>query len=79
MVRRRGRIALFLDRFAKMKRKRRGETTERRTPDDGRAEAIRRPRTVNTAGAQALQTFLLSPATQPRIRRVRYPGAEGAQ
>lgn len=34
---------------------------------------------VNTAGASALQTFLLSPSTQARIREVRYPGAEGVQ
>ncbi|HEY2511017.1 MAG TPA: hypothetical protein VGI39_09185 [Polyangiaceae bacterium] len=34
---------------------------------------------VNTAGAQALQTFFLTPATQARIREVRYPGAEGVQ
>ena len=34
---------------------------------------------VNTAGARALQTFLLSPSTQARIREVRYPGAEGVQ
>ncbi|MGO9712668.1 MAG: hypothetical protein ACLQBL_27650 [Polyangiaceae bacterium] len=34
---------------------------------------------VNTAGATALQTFLLSPATQASIRGVRYPGAEGVQ
>jgi tungstate transport system substrate-binding protein len=34
---------------------------------------------VNTAGALALQTFLLSPSTQARIREVRYPGAEGVQ
>jgi hypothetical protein len=34
---------------------------------------------VNTAGALALQTYLLSPATQARIREVRYPGAEGVQ
>jgi tungstate transport system substrate-binding protein len=34
---------------------------------------------VNAAGALALQTFLLSPATQARIRDVRYPGAEGVQ
>jgi tungstate transport system substrate-binding protein len=34
---------------------------------------------VNTAGALALQTFLLSPSTQARIRDVRYPGAEGVQ
>jgi tungstate transport system substrate-binding protein len=34
---------------------------------------------VNTAGAQALQTFLLSPATQARIREVGYPGAKGVQ
>jgi tungstate transport system substrate-binding protein len=34
---------------------------------------------VNTEGATALQTFLLSPATQARIREVRYPGAEGVQ
>lgn len=34
---------------------------------------------VNTAGATALQTFLLSPSTQARIRDVRYPGAEGVQ
>jgi tungstate transport system substrate-binding protein len=32
---------------------------------------------VNAAGATAFQTFLLSPATQARIREVRYPGAEG--
>jgi tungstate transport system substrate-binding protein len=29
---------------------------------------------VNVAGAEKLQTFLLSPATQARIRSVRYPG-----
>ena len=34
---------------------------------------------VNGSGARALQTFLLSPATQARIRDVRYPGAEGVQ
>ena len=34
---------------------------------------------VNKAGAVALQTFLLSPSTQARIREVRYPGAEGVQ
>ena len=34
---------------------------------------------VNTAGAHALQMFLLSPSTQARIREVRYPGAEGVQ
>jgi tungstate transport system substrate-binding protein len=34
---------------------------------------------VNAAGATALQTFLLSPSTQARIREVRYPGAEGVQ
>jgi tungstate transport system substrate-binding protein len=34
---------------------------------------------VNTAGAQALQTFLLAPATQARIREVRYPGATEVQ
>jgi len=34
---------------------------------------------VNAAGAQAFQTFLLSPSTQARIREVRYPGAEGVQ
>jgi hypothetical protein len=32
---------------------------------------------VNTAGALALQSFLLAPGTQARIREVRYPGAEG--
>jgi tungstate transport system substrate-binding protein len=30
---------------------------------------------VNESGARALQNFLLSPATQARIREVRYPGA----
>jgi hypothetical protein len=30
---------------------------------------------VNEEGAHALQSFLLSPATQARIREVRYPGA----
>ncbi|MGO8999184.1 MAG: hypothetical protein ACLQVI_38150 [Polyangiaceae bacterium] len=34
---------------------------------------------VNTAGAHALQSFLLSPSTQARIREVNYPGAEGVQ
>jgi len=34
---------------------------------------------VNTSGAMALQTFLLSPSTQARIREVRYPGAESVQ
>jgi tungstate transport system substrate-binding protein len=34
---------------------------------------------VNTTGAMALQSFLLSPATQARIREVRYPGVEGVQ
>ena len=34
---------------------------------------------VNAAGALAFQSFLLSPATQARIREVRYPGAEGVQ
>ncbi len=34
---------------------------------------------VNVTGAHALQDFLLSPATQARIREVRYPGAEGVQ
>jgi tungstate transport system substrate-binding protein len=34
---------------------------------------------ANTAGAMALQTFLLSPVTQARIREVRYPGAEAVQ
>jgi tungstate transport system substrate-binding protein len=34
---------------------------------------------VNGVGAHALQTFLLSPATQAKIREVRYPGAEAAQ
>jgi tungstate transport system substrate-binding protein len=32
---------------------------------------------VNVAGALAFQNFLLEPATQARIREVRYPGAEG--
>jgi tungstate transport system substrate-binding protein len=36
-------------------------------------------RGVNAAGAKAFQTFLLSPATQARIREVRYPGAESVQ
>lgn len=34
---------------------------------------------VNDAGARALQSYLLSPATQARIREVRYPGTEAAQ
>jgi tungstate transport system substrate-binding protein len=34
---------------------------------------------VNADGAMALQTYLLSPSTQARIREVRYPGAEGVQ
>jgi tungstate transport system substrate-binding protein len=34
---------------------------------------------VNTAGATAFQRFLLSPATQARIREVRYPGADSVQ
>jgi len=34
---------------------------------------------TNVAGATALQTFLLSPATQARIRTVRYVGAEHVQ
>ncbi len=34
---------------------------------------------VNTDGAVALQTYLLSPSTQARIHEVRYPGAEGVQ
>jgi tungstate transport system substrate-binding protein len=34
---------------------------------------------VNAPGATALQTFLLSPATQARIREVRYPGADAVQ
>src|SRR5262249_2781329 len=34
---------------------------------------------VNTTGALALQTFLLSPRAQARIREVRYPGAESVQ
>jgi tungstate transport system substrate-binding protein len=34
---------------------------------------------VNAEGATALQMFLLSPATQARIRDVRYPGAEHVQ
>jgi len=34
------------------------------------------PRRVNTAGANALQTFLLSPATQAAIRTIRYPGKQ---
>jgi len=34
---------------------------------------------VNVAGAQALQSFLLSPATQALIREVRYPGVDGVQ
>ena len=34
---------------------------------------------VNVAGAMALQSFLLAPATQARIREVRYPGAESVQ
>jgi tungstate transport system substrate-binding protein len=32
---------------------------------------------VNAGGALALQSFLLSPATQARIREIRYPGADG--
>ena len=31
---------------------------------------------VNAEGAEVLQTYLLAPATQARIRDVRYPGAE---
>ncbi len=34
---------------------------------------------VNAAGANALQTFLLSPATQARMRAVTYPGGGGIQ
>jgi tungstate transport system substrate-binding protein len=34
------------------------------------------PRSVNTAGATALQTHLLQPATQAMIRTIRYPGKE---
>ena len=34
---------------------------------------------VNAEGAAALQSFLLSPVTQARIRHVSYPGAEHVQ
>lgn len=34
---------------------------------------------VNAAGARAFETFLLSPATQAKIREVRYPGAQAVQ
>ena len=34
---------------------------------------------ANVAGARALQSYLLSPATQARIREVRYPGAVAVQ